>query len=322
MTRAYSPFEAFDALYGDGGELRARIERMYSEAERARARRLALALALAPLAVLAGAMLRHAARALDAVVRFVPSAAPAVGIGHRMLASLSSQLYGPAASAALLPSTAVWLTVAGLTLADSDTTVNAWASSRGGVAATLTAPAATNRPAYTPGAVPVVTFDGTDNVLSGQMAKGSAWTNVEIGWVGSRVAFGAASDTMIGYGVPNSMLLVLVDLNAASIRMVAAAAATAAGTSDPDGIVAHWSGDNDGANGNNIRRGGAVEANAGAGVFTSRADGNRVCIGGNSYSLTAFGNLTSMAAYAGPSLSSDQRTYLRALLSAATGVTC
>ena len=220
----------------------------------------------------------------------------------------------------MLPATAIWISTSGLTLADGDTTVDSWLAGWGGIRPTLTAPAATNRPAYTAGAVPVLTFDGVDNALHVQLTKGSAWSSFEVGWAGTRVAFGAISDVMLGYGIPNSILMGVFDLSTLLVRVVGATAANTSSVSDPDGIEAHWSGDNDGANGNNFRKNGTVEANAGAGALTSRADGNRFCIGGNTYGSLNYGNLTVRAAYAGPSLSADQRTYLRALLTYYTGV--
>ena len=82
--------------------------------------------------------------------------------------------YSPAASALQLPNTAIWISTSGLTLADGDTTVDSWLAGWGGIRPTLTAPAATNRPAYSPtggtGGRPLVTFDGADNCLPDALA--------------------------------------------------------------------------------------------------------------------------------------------------------
>lgn len=71
------------------------------------------------------------------------------------------------------------ISASGLTLADTDTTVDVWQSAYGGKAAnvTLAAPAATNRPAFSatggPGGRNMVVFDGSDNTL--RDAAVTAW---------------------------------------------------------------------------------------------------------------------------------------------------
>lgn len=281
----------------------------------------ALARALAPLAVALVLVLAFAGGALDRLVRFVPSAAPVAGVGHRMLAVVGSALYSAGASAAVLPATAVWLTTEGLTLADSDTTANAWASSRGGVAATLTAPAATNRPAYTAGAVPVLTFDGSDNVLYGAVTKGSAWDTYEWGVVGQRIAWGSTSDMWVAYYNAASHRFSIQDSTTdALFRASIAGGANINGTSDPDGLLAHYAVSCTAAPAIEVMVNGATEASSGAAV-TSRPDGGTVSVGGSPVG-TLYGSTALRAVYAGPALSTDQRTYLRALLTAATGVSC
>ena len=225
--------------------------------------------------------------------------------------------YSPAASALQLPNTAIWISTSGLTLADGDTTVDSWLAGWGGIRPTLTAPAATNRPAYTAGAVPTLTFDGTDNVLRGAMTKGSAWADYEWGVVGSRVAFGSGADVWLGYYVPAATVFRLADQAAATARASVAGGADAVSTSDPDGVTAHWSGDATGT-AISFRRAGTIEAGA-VGAVTSRADGKTVVMGAH-YDGTAAANVVISAAYIGPALTADQRTYLRALLTALTGV--
>jgi len=230
-------------------------------------------------------------------------------------------IYSPGYSAIQLPFTAIWISTSGLTLADGDSTVNSWLAGWGGIRPTLTAPASTNRPAYTAGAVPTITSDGVDNYLRGTFTKGSDFTSVESGYVGSRVAFGATGDNVCGYGIPSSPVLVLQDALAASSRAVTAAAGNPASTTDPDGVTAHYSFDHPGGTApNNIRRAGAIEASGTSGALTTRVDGGLAFIGAHPYNGTAATNSTFHAFYLGPALTADQRTYLRALLTYHTGV--
>ena len=234
--------------------------------------------------------------------------------------------YSPAASAAMLPQTAIWIaTTDYLGLADGNTTVDTWLAGWGGIRPTLTAPAATNRPAYSPtggtGGRPLVTFDGADNCLGGVMTKGSDWTSHEVGMVGSRVAYGAGADMAVGIVVGSVFTIGTSDHSIAAMRSGVVGLGNAATTSDPDGNQANWSGDHPGGTaGVNARKNGTIENTGVSGAYTPRADGSHVCLGGNSVGLANFGNWAFMAAYAGPSLTADQRAYLRALLTYHTGV--
>lgn len=75
------------------------------------------------------------------------------------------------AADAYFPDSAIGLSIAGITTADSGATVDQWIATYGGKKANVVfdAPAATNRPAYDPtggpGGVPTITGDGVDNVL-------------------------------------------------------------------------------------------------------------------------------------------------------------
>lgn len=235
--------------------------------------------------------------------------------------------------AAYLPDTAIWANPVsghGITTADGGTTADSWASGWGGVACTLAAPAATHRPAYATdgvGSRPTLTFDGIDNFLRGTFTKGSAFSDHEIGIVGERVSFGTLGDIWFGYWRANSPRFYINDQDASRWRFTSAGAAnvTPSSTYDPDGIVAHYSGD--GVTGTiSARVAGAAVATA-AGSPTSVEDGQRVIMGASQTSEvgpygTVAAHVKVHAAHCGPALSADQRTHLRALLTYLTGVAC
>lgn len=227
--------------------------------------------------------------------------------------------------AARLPETAIGVSTAGLTLADGDTTVDDWAATLGGISTSPDAPASTNRPAYSAtggtGSRPLVTFDGTDNVLDDAITKGSAWADYEYGIVGSRVAFGTAGDRWLAYmSSATTLRFGLADNNALTFRNSISGGVNLTSASDPDGVVAHYSGDAASGGTVNVRVGGAVDATTSSTV-TSRADGDQIRLGGNGDGTNA-GNIAIQAWYMGPLLTADQRTELRALLSYHTGVSC
>lgn len=225
--------------------------------------------------------------------------------------------------AAMFPASAIGVSTAGLTLADSDTTVQSWAASLGAIACTLAAPGSANRPAYSAaggtGGRPLVTTDGVDDVLIGSITKGSAWDNYETGIVGSRVAFGVSGDSWLSYFNSVSVRFGLQDNSLAAGRWSVVGGLNLAYTTDPDGVVAHYSGDA-AAGTMNARVGGAVEATSAATV-TSRADGGDVYLGGRVSGANA-ANIAVQAWYVGPALTSTQRDHLRALLTYHTGVAC
>lgn len=232
--------------------------------------------------------------------------------------------------ATYFPDTAIWANPdnSTMTLADSDTTVDQWASGWGGVSSTLTAPASNHRPGYSTGGVsgrPILTFDGTDDFLRGSFTKGSAFTTHEIGIVGERVSFGILSDYWFGYWVPNGGVFFLSDQDASRWRFTSGGAANVAPstTYDPDGVLAHYSGD--AAPGDLNARVNGVSVATSAASPVSRADGNTVVMGASQVSTvgpygTVASNIIVHAAYLGPALSADQRTHLRALLTYLTGV--
>lgn len=227
--------------------------------------------------------------------------------------------FSAAESARILPLTAVWLSRFGITSADGGTTVQSWASSRGGIACTLDAALSVNRPAYLPTGgpegVPLLSFDGAAascDVLRGTLTKGSAWASYELGIVGSRVAFSTLGDTWLGYSDPVTSRFNLQDQDAGRWRWSVLAGANVVSVGDdPDGVLGHRSGDAE-AGTMNARLAGAVIATA-AGTVTSRADGGVLYLGGLDNG-TIGAQVDVVAAHAGPALSADQRIYLRALL--------
>lgn len=222
-----------------------------------------------------------------------------------------------------LAGVAVWVSQSGVTQAAG--TASAWASEYGSISCTMTAPVGTSEPAYNAtggaGSRPLLTFDGTDDVLYGAFTKGSDFTSVEGGFVGSRVAFGATGDQVCGYALSTAApVLMMQDATAATFRVVTAAAGNAVSTSDPDGVTAHWSFDHPGGTAvNNFRRAGAVEGSGASGALTTRADGGYAFIGAHP-NKSAAANITCQAFYIGPALTAGQRANLRALLTNGTGV--
>jgi hypothetical protein len=106
-----------------------------------------------------------------------------------------------------LPDTAIGIGTAGLTLADSDTTVQQWDATMGGMSAavSLSAPASGNRPAYSatggPSSKPMVTFDGSNDTLrSAAVTMGGTFSAFCIDVVGKLNGAETASDRIMIYG--------------------------------------------------------------------------------------------------------------------------
>lgn len=222
--------------------------------------------------------------------------------------------FSPAASAVMLPNTAIGVSTLGLTLADSDTTADSWAATYGGLAATLASPSAGERLAYSAtggvGSRPLVTST-TGKRLNGTITKSSAFATVEIGFVGSQL-------TYLGAGAFVSYALAIEILNngAALVRgrWSALPSSTTLATT-----IAHWSMDGTASGTLSTRVGGTAEGTGTAG--TSVADGGVLCLGNRAGSAYPT-NTGFQAWYIGPQLTADQRTYLRSLLTDLTGVSC
>jgi hypothetical protein len=113
------------------------------------------------------------------------------------------------------PDGAIGLSTSGLTLADSNTTIDQWAAVHGGQKANvvLAAPAATNRPAYSasggPGGRPAGVFDGVDNVLRDAAvdAFGGTWGGMELHAVGFLAGAETGADVIMRYQGTQSFTL-------------------------------------------------------------------------------------------------------------------
>lgn len=209
---------------------------------------------------------------------------------------------------------------AGLTLADSGTTVDSWASSFGSISATLTAPTASRRPAYSAsggiGGRPLIDFDGSSDGIRGAISKGSAFTSVEFGHVATAgtvtngdyaMEWGGTSDRQVQLSGGNLRANILGSLNRDG--------STAISTSTPQ----HWSCNGTGSGGAcDLRLEGSSES-GGVTVNASIADGSSLGIGMRAGSDTGFYDGAIHAWYAGSELTTDQRLDLRALLTYLTG---
>lgn len=221
--------------------------------------------------------------------------------------------------ATYLADTAIGVSTAGLTLADSDTTVDAWASSLGGVSATLSAAAVVNRPAYSAtggaGSRPLVTGDGVQSLLTGTVTKGSAFASIEMGLVGARSGSPALSARYLTYIAGTSGIR---GNSTDTFRGQWQGGSTAASTSSA-AANAHTSVDcNSGAGATlSIRVAGTAEGTAAYSV-SAQADGGTLYLFGDV--TTNLGAYAAQAWYLGPQLTADQRTHLRALLTYHTGI--
>jgi hypothetical protein len=200
--------------------------------------------------------------------------------------------------------------------------VDSWATAAvSGVSATLAA-TLTARPAYSAtggvGSRPLITFDGVNDFLTGIITKGSAWTDYEIGVVGSRLSFPAAGRGISSYSSGGAPRFFIGDANASAMRF----SVTGGGNADGDdpGTIRHYSGD--AASGTiNVRTNGSVVATT-AGTVTSRADGESWTLGARVAAGTENANWAIQVAYIGPVLTAGERDDLRAYLTAQTGITC
>lgn len=222
--------------------------------------------------------------------------------------------------ATYLPLTAIGVSTSGLTLADSDTTVDSWAATLGGLSQTLTAPVAADRPAYSAtggtGSRPLVTFDGSTDVLRGTLTKGSAFTTIECGMVGGVLSV-ANNDAFFAWQNTNTRLIMITGATARAFVM------STGPFNGSTGVLSstrqHHSIDATGGGGtSNYRVNGTVQ-NSGTAVAASILDGS-VCALAALATASSFANVDCQAWYFGVQLTADQRTHLRALLTYHTGV--
>lgn len=220
-----------------------------------------------------------------------------------------------------LPTVAIGVSTEGITLVGGETDL--WASAYGGLSVTLTASSAAARPAYNAtagvGSRPLVTGDGVDDVMFGDVLKGSVWSDYEMGIAGQRVALGTAGDGAIVFAsTTNTTQAHISDNNAVSLRFAVISGATTVGTSDPDANNSIWSGDAASDGTQNIRRNGTVEATS-ASTTTSRSDPARIAIFGRP-GLSNYGNFAIQAWFIGGLMTSTQRSECFALIKYLTGI--
>jgi len=224
------------------------------------------------------------------------------------------------------PDSAIGITTTGLTLADGDTTVDQWAAAYGGKKAevVIVAPAATNRPAYSatggPGSRPMVTSDGTDNVLRDTACTfGGTWAAFSLDYVGYIVAAGSAGDRFQLYGTSSGFFSMS---ESATQRLfgnttsasVSSTGTTAFTTSHRQGTF-YWDGANQTLHVNN----GAAE-DTDASVHAAYADGSTYSMFGTPAAANCINaNCLGWAITRG-TLTAGQKADLRAFFQNKTGV--
>lgn len=218
-----------------------------------------------------------------------------------------------AESALLLPDTAVWFSQNGVTVS---TGVSQWDSSYGGLVASVAQATGSQQPAYSAsggaGGRPVITGDGVDDILSDAMYA-YVTSSIELGVVLHAYSDSSNNARLISRGVGPSSAYI----NQRIDGTVRAASPVAQATSIvPPSGAQHFSGDSDGSTATNIRLNGVAAATTTADAI---ALSDRLDIFG--YPATGYYASCSMqAAYIGSKLTDEQRTYLRYLLWAKTGI--
>lgn len=222
----------------------------------------------------------------------------------------------------MMPPGSCWISQQGTAEATAPGQLSSWLNYLGSVSCTLAQAVSGSQPLINAsggvGGLPLITTDGVDDVLFGNITKGSAWADYEIGVVGRRLSFTAAGRLWWAYQGGNFSLN---DQTAALVRFTVAGGANTSHTGfDPDDAAdRHYSGD--ALSGvMNARVGGSIVA-TNAGTVTSRADGGVLSLGATAAGATP-SNISLQAMYAFPALTADQRTYLRAALTFYTGINC
>lgn len=233
---------------------------------------------------------------------------PGIGSGG---GGASGPTYSPAEFAAMMPPGCCWISQQGVTQAGA---VSAWLSYLGSVSATLVQGTGAAQPAYNAsggvGGRPLITFDGTDDVMKAVVTKGSQWTSFEMGIVGQRVSFASGGDfwAMMETTASAALLFGIRDLDASNWRVTSNVDLNAA--SNPN-VAAIYSAD--AITGNyNCRKNGVLESTSG-GAFTTRNDAETFAVGGRS-GVAAYANIAIQAVYCFPQLTAGQRTYLTGAL--------
>ena len=202
--------------------------------------------------------------------------------------------------------------------------VDSWGTTAAsGISASL-AGTTTARPAYNAtggvGGRPLITFDGVNNFLTSIITKGSAWSDYEIGIVGQRLSFTVANKGIAAYSLGGTPRFYINDNTAATWRFTVVSGANVTG-GNPDTAPVHISGDAASGGTVNTRQGGTI-INTTTTTVTSRPDGETWVLGASNASALNLANYALQAAYIGPLLTADERTALRAYLTAQTGIIC
>jgi hypothetical protein len=224
------------------------------------------------------------------------------------------------------PDTAIGVSTSGLTLADGDTTVDQWAAAYGGKKAevVLSAPAATNRPAYSatggPGSRPMVTGDGVDNVLRDTTATfGGTWAAFQADFVGLIAAAGAAGDRLILYGGTTGLFSMSESATQRLFGNTTSASISSTGTTAFTTTHRQGTFDWDGAN-QSVRVNNGAAEDTDASTHVAYADGSSVAIFGGTGGTNACNASCLGWALTRGSLTSGQKADLRAFFSNKCGI--
>jgi hypothetical protein len=221
-----------------------------------------------------------------------------------------------------LPDSAIGIGTAGLTLADSDTTVQQWDATLGGksAAVSLSAPASGNRPAYSatggPSSKPMVTFDGTNDTLrSTAVTMGGTFSAFQLDVVGKLNGAETASDRLLIYG---ALFGLTCDATPNARGFTTTAAIISTGTTAITGthrqITFEWDGTSQYIRLNN----GAAE-DTDASTHAAYADGQSLALGASATGTLAT-NLDCLGwSFTRGTLTATQKANLSALLQYHTG---
>lgn len=235
-------------------------------------------------------------------------------------------IYGPAASAVILPRTAVWISQKGV--AESGGFVDSWTSYLGGISCTLAQATAGFRPAYAAaagvGGRPLISTDGVNDHLFGTITLGAAHAANEWAITGDRVALSVLGNVVLGYYQGGALRYGLRDRTAQSFYNgvgTSTLISPAIPANDPDGNNQRWWCTRDLATTSAAIGDGANTAiSTGAAVVVSYVDGQQVYWGSSPGGVG--GTATRVQALDfGELLSASQRQYLRDLITYWTGIT-
>lgn len=232
--------------------------------------------------------------------------------------------FSRAASAAMLPNTAIWLSQFGVT--DLSGEVDRWASWGGGISCELVAASSLKRPAYSAtggvGGRPLITTDGSNDIMTGAITLGGAHTSNELALTGHRVAFGTLGDYFLGYAQGGADRYAIRDRTATALYFASGNTVVthASGSADPDANDQRWWATRDQATTTaRLGHGTTVDQSITSATIVSYTDGGLVVFG-NSILEGAAGNFAVQALDFGALLTEDQRAYLREFITFWTGI--